>query len=78
MKFVSISFLLLSITLPLSASPVNTKESDLEKQFDEWAIEFEREYKSQEEREKRMKTWIENNGVYDNFNIYFIPTPFKL
>ena len=55
--------LLLSTTLFVAnASSINDKDSSVEQQFESWVKDFEREYGTEEEKEKRMKIWMENNG----------------
>ena len=55
--------LLLSTTLFVAnASSINDKDSSIEQQFESWVKDFEREYGTEEEKEKRMKIWMENNG----------------
>ena len=55
--------LFLSTTLFVAnASSINDKDSSIEQQFESWVKDFEREYGTEEEKEKRMKIWMENNG----------------
>ena len=58
-----IATLLLSTTLFVAnARSIKDKDSSVEQQFESWVKEFEREYNTEEEKEKRMKIWMENNG----------------
>jgi C1A family cysteine protease len=64
-----IATLLLSTTLFVAnASSIKDKDSSVEQQFESWVKEFEREYNTEEEKEKRMKIWMENNEYIENHN----------
>lgn len=69
------TFLLFStLMLTIAAQHTAKKEPSLEKSFDEWMNKFDKNYKSHEEREKRMKIWIDNNEYIEEHNS-LSPTP---
>ena len=63
---IAISFVFASTFLSAFASHSAKRDANLEELFDEWMKEFDKKYKSPDEKEKRMKIWIDNNGTYMN------------
>jgi len=67
-RLTNIAFLFVSTLWLTIAAQSAVEETDLEKLFDEWMESFNKEYKSSEEKEKRMKIWIENNEFIEGHN----------
>ena len=74
-RITNIAFLFVSTLWLTIATQSVVEETDLEKLFDEWMESFNKEYKSSEEKEKRMKIWIENNGACSCCGIWMSVQP---
>lgn len=57
-----ITLLLSTALFVANASSTSNNDSGVEQKFEAWMTEFEREYSTEEEKEKRMKIWIDNDS----------------
>lgn len=67
-----------SSVVAAETTPTKTKVSLIEKLFDEWSVRFGRKYASLDERQMRMKVWVENNDVIERHNSKEPKPSFKL
>jgi len=63
-----ITLLLSTALFVANASSTSNNGSSVEQKFEAWMTEFEREYSTEEEKEKRMKIWIDNDNYIESHN----------